>query len=146
MTISSISHDYINLFNFLSEDNIAGNILDCHNDINCDVGDPWQIEKNAVARIVLDGNALCTGALVNNTLSDRIPYFLTADHCIDNNAEANRSVFYFNYESPECDGGDGQTNHIVSGAQRRAFNGNSDFSLLELSSRVPTSFQPFFAG
>jgi len=147
--ISSISHDYANMFGYLNqikEDEFASSILDCHNDINCNVGNPWQIEKQAVARIVIDGEGLCTGGLINNTLSDRTPYFLTADHCIDNNNEANTSVFYFNYESPVCDGGDGQTNHIVSGAQRRAFNWHSDFSLLQLNARVPTSYQPFYAG
>jgi len=147
--ISSISHDYANMFGYLnqtSDDGYAGSILDCHNDINCPVGDPWQIEKGAVARIVIDGNELCTGALVNNTLLDGTPYFLTADHCIDNNSDAERSVFYFNYESPVCNGGDGQTNLIVSGARRRSFNANSDFSLLQLNARVPSSYQPFFAG
>ena len=147
--ISSISHDYSNMFGYLNqikEDCFAGNILECHNDINCNEGDFWQIEKRAVARIVIDGKALCTGALINNILSDKTPYFLTANHCIINNSNATKSVFYFNYESPECDGADGQTNHIVSGAQRRAFNPNSDFALLELNAPVPSSFQPFFAG
>jgi hypothetical protein len=147
--IVSISHDFGNMFGFLNqikEDDFAGNILNCHNDINCNVGNPWQIEKRAVARIVIDGEGLCSGALINNNLSDRTPYFLTANHCIDNNADANSSVFYFNYESPVCNGGDGQTHHVVSGSQRRAFNANSDFSLLQLNARVPSSYQAYFAG
>lgn len=147
--ISSISHDYANVYGYLDEvykDGFAGTILGCHNDINCNVGDPWQVEKRAVARIVIDGDGLCSGALVNNTLSDRTPYFLTANHCIDNNSDASKSVFYFNYESPTCGGGDGQTHHIVSGAQRRSFNANTDFSLLQLNARVPSSYQAFFAG
>lgn len=147
--ISSISHDYANMFgvlNQVNEDGFAKDILECHFDINCSEGDLWQIEKRAVARIVINGKGLCTGSLINNTLSNRTPYFLTANHCILNGDAAKKSVFYFNYESPECDGPDGQTNHIVSGAQRRSFNPNSDFALLQLNATVPSSYQPFFAG
>ncbi len=68
--ISSISHDFADIFgqlNEVSEDGFAQDILDCHNDINCDVGNLWQVEKRSVARIVIDGGSLCTGALINNT-------------------------------------------------------------------------------
>ena len=48
--------------------------------------------------IVVNGNGICTGALINNTCSDGTPYFLTADHCLGGSTGS--WAFRFNWESP----------------------------------------------
>jgi V8-like Glu-specific endopeptidase len=121
-----------------------GNSGACNNNVNCPVGADWQIEKRSVAMIVEGGNALCTGALVNNTAQDGTPYFLTANHCLGGNL--NNWVFYFNHESANCNGTTGPTNQSISGAVLRASNAGSDFALLELNSVPPASYNVQYAG
>ena len=100
-----------------------------------------------MARIVLDGSFLCSGALVNTTEPSGTPLFLTANHCYATVQEINASVFYFNYESQTCNkGDDGEINHIVEGAIPIASHPDTDFELIQLNARVPSSYRPFFAG
>jgi len=55
----------------------------CQVNINCSEGQNWQAEKNAVAMILVNGYRYCTGSLINTSTNDFIPYFLTADHCLN---------------------------------------------------------------
>lgn len=152
--IKSISHDFIGLSGILQPsltDKLSNKPdLDCHNDVLCPIGDDWQMEKRAIARMVvkIDKNtALATGALVNNSKFDKAALFITCNHCIPNNEAANKSVFYFNYESPSCSSGiDGQTWHTVSGASIISSNSNFDYILLKLNDNVPSSYQTYYAG
>ena len=85
----------------------------CQVDVNCPDGDDWQNEKKAVALIVY-GNRIGSGALVNTTNMEQQPYFLTANHNIVEdtithilpNAEGDSVltgyVFYWNYEKSGC--------------------------------------------
>lgn len=63
----------------------------------------WSAATNAVARItfVEDGNSyLCTGTLLNDTAQSNAPYFLTANHCVNNQATATTiNTFWFFYSS-----------------------------------------------
>ncbi len=151
--IKSISHDYIGaagiLYGNQEDDAEHDGVLDCHNDIICPIGTNWQLEGRSVARMVVDGKAFCTGALINNTNNDKRSYFLTAWHCMHtgDQPDPNETVFYFNYNSPTCNQGiDGSNYQVVSGAREVALNNATDFSLLDLNARVPTSYQPYFAG
>jgi len=122
-----------------------GNSGACNNNVNCPVGDDWQVEKKSVALIVSGGSAACTGALVNNTANDGHPYFLTANHCLGG---VGNWVFYFNHESATCNGNTGPTNQTVSGASTVSSNGGSDFGLLEINNgnSIPGAFNVEFAG
>lgn len=153
ITISSISHDFVGVTGLLyygqNEDNFQqGNTLDCHNDVICPIGANWQLEKRSVARMVVGAKAFCSGALINNTNNDKHSYFLTANHCYDDDEfSPEKTCFYFNYESPSCNQGqDGGNYQFVSGSSEVASNGATDFMLLNLNARVPSSFQPYFAG
>jgi len=118
----------------------------CNIDINC-VEDPaYQLVKNATVRIVFMGVERCSGTLLNNTLQDGRNYLLTAAHCIHTEDIANTAIFYFSYESPYCDGPDGNSVKSVSGATLRATSTNLDFSLLELLEPVPLLYHPYYAG
>ncbi|NJK87816.1 MAG: trypsin-like peptidase domain-containing protein [Bacteroidales bacterium] len=124
----------------------------CNVDINCINNQIIQQQKHGVVRIVYDGKERCTGTLINNTRENAHPYLLTANHCIPSQYYANTGIFFFNYESPECGGGDGGTSLSISGAKLIATSPcigricNLDFSLLELSENVPFYYHPYFTG
>ena len=120
---------------------------DCNVDINCVNDSAIQEVKYSVIRIVYDGVERCTGTLVNTTRMDGYPFILTAGHCIDNQTRANTALFYFDYESPVCNGPDGSTAFSISGSSLLATTDNKlDFSLLELSEPVPFYYHPYFSG
>ncbi len=56
------------------------------------------INKKAVALIVVNNSYWCSGSLVNNTSNDGTPYFLTANHCYSNPSQW---AFMFNWISPD---------------------------------------------
>ena len=122
----------------------------CEININCPIGDKWQIEKRSVCKLIIyhyAGDAeLCTGSLINNTANDSKPYVFTANHCIFDQSEADRMLFMFNYESPTCDGTTGQQNHVLTGANVRATLYDYDFTLLEMKQHPPMPFKPYYSG
>ncbi len=122
-----------------------GNSDPCNVNINCPSGANWQIEKRSVAVITQGGSGMCTGALVNNTANNGIPYFLTANHCTSGSALGSW-VFYFNHETATCAGTVAPTNQSISGSTLKANNAYSDFALLQLNSTPPASFNAHYAG
>lgn len=142
IVIGAINHDFLDFYNENNYDK-SGN---CNVDINCSEGDDWQTEKRSVCKIIIGGNGLCSGTLLNNTSLDGTPYFLTANHCISSQSVAEDCVFIFNYESPSCNGGDGSSEQSVSGATLRATRSASDFTLLEFSNKPLATYNPHYAG
>jgi len=121
----------------------------CNMDVICADTNVWGNEIRSVAR-VLNGGGLCSGTLVNNTLRDGTPYFLTANHC--NPQSMGSAVFRFNYNSPICgsqivsDSQTATTNDIINGSSFKARNPNSDFGLIELNSIPPSNYRVYYAG
>lgn len=144
--LGTLSHAFLPVY---SEKNISavglGTSQACEIDINCEEGDDWQTIKNSVCYIST-GSLLCTGALVNNTLYDGIPYILTAEHCINKEFRAQSSVFYFGYENSECGIVDARKAYSVSGSALISTGDSLDFSLLKLSSKPPKEFNVYYAG
>jgi len=118
----------------------------CNEDILCESNPMINKVKNSVVRIVFLGHERCTGSLVNTTQNKNVHYILTAGHCFKNEEEANTAVFYFQYESPVCDGPDGNSARSLSGATIRARSDDIDFALLELLEPVPFTYHPYYAG
>jgi len=128
---------------------------DCNYDVNCFVGTDFEAKKNlikkAVALLNLGNGHLCSASLMNNTLFDKKPYLLTANHCLENSDPSLWSV-RFNWMSPspicgtEEESLDIQSNFVMSGAQYRASNEKSDFALVELYSSIPPSWDVTFSG
>ena len=79
LKISRVAHGYKNTFPFISEENTR--VLGCYNDVDYDA--IWKDASEGVAQLLLNGEHLCTGALLNNTAQNFRPYILTAFHCID---------------------------------------------------------------
>ena len=115
----------------------------CNINVNCPEGATWATEKRSVALIIEGAFAICTGALVNNTLQDGTPYFLTANHCLGN---PNNWTYLFNHESASCTGSNGPTTDEISGGTLKASNSGSDVALVELSEVPPASFNVQYAG
>lgn len=143
-----------------------GDSGDCEININCSPeGDDWQDEKNASVRIlvVVSGfSGWCSGAMVNNVRQDCTPYMLTAMHCGMNffggfatEAEINQWVFYYNYESPDCEnpategtlGSQSVTGaSLVADSDDSGGNTGSDFALLELNNTPPDDYNVYYLG
>lgn len=117
----------------------------CEVDINCPEGKDWQNEKRSVAGIYF-GGYFCTGALINNARYDCTNYVLTANHCISNETNAKRAIFYWNYEWTGCADGDLLYGDYTSGATLKATNKKSDFTLLEIASQPKAEYRVFYSG
>ncbi len=120
-------------------------------DVNCPQGDKYRQEKNAVARYTFvndDDNLgyLCSGSLINNANNDGKPYFLTANHCISSDDEAESIVAYFNYEAESCGASAELSTHTLSGSSLIANTSASDATLLLFDNEPPASYAPYFPG
>ncbi len=144
LMIETLNHDFIGILdNKSSRYGFSGK---CNIDINCPVGEKWQTHKHSVARLITDGNQLCSGIFVNNTGNDGTPYLLTANHCVGDSTNAARTVFLLGYESPFCNGGDGKLDKTLSGAALLATQENLDFTLLRVAEEPPQSYYVWYAG
>jgi len=145
LTIGTVNHDFLDIYTIL-KDGRFGRSGDCNADIACYQEERWEDIKRAVLRILINGNVYCSGALINNTAENGIPYVYTANHCIGDAEDAQSSIFYFNYESPTCKGTDGSIDYSISSSVLRATSDKLDFSLVELSTSPGAEYQPYFAG
>lgn len=141
LEIRKATHGYKNPFSILG----WGESDFCEMNVNCPLGAPWQNEKRSIARIIDNGD-VCTGALVNNTLQDGKPYFLTANHCYS--ASSTTWVFSFNWEAPTCTTPSSPIpeNETISGSTLKARLSASDFCLFELSSKPPANYKVYYSG
>jgi|GEM_PF-4673248 len=145
LSIFRVVHAYRNVFGRGGSLDDFGESGSCNVNVICPAASAWQTEKRGVGMIIEDGYRICSGSLINNTSQDLTPYFLTANHCYS--TEATGWIFVFNYESSTCSPStDGPTTQTVVNATLRARWDTSDFCLMQLSSNVPTSYNPYFNG
>ena len=150
LTIGTVTHAYrelsTELFDQLKDLNDSG---DCNIDVNCPLGIGWQDQINSVGLTIVGGNHWCSGALINNTLEDGRPLFLTANHCLGNPANW---VFRFNWDSPNpscattTPSTDGPFNQTVFTGTLLASSSSSDFALVEINGEIPSSWPVYYAG
>lgn len=147
--VETVSHAYRNIFarvdHHTKEEQTARYSDGCY---LCMQDDAIADERRAVVKLVVqyeNSTKICTGTLVNNTANDNTPYILTAEHCISNQADADRTVFIFDFEDENCVR---QTNgdFMLHGAYYRASLFENDFSILELYDKPPLEFHPYYAG
>lgn len=145
--VETLSHAYRNIF--LSDHQRTGvngrYSDDCY---LCLQNGATAREARAVVKLVVqyeNSAKLCTGTLVNNTTGNHVPYVLTAQHCVSDQAEADRTVFIFGYDDEACSG---QTRYdlMLPGAYHRASLFENDFALLELYNKPSLEFHPWYAG
>ena len=138
-----------------------GDTESCYVNVNCADAEDWQDQKRAVVKYTYpSGNdiGICTGSLINNTALDKRNFFLSAQHCAQeaSNEELGQAIFYFNYESPDCENpadDDDLDDETVIGCVRIAASGpigplppnGSDFHLFEINP-IPGSYNVYYAG
>lgn len=93
--------------------------------------------KKAVAHLqfVKDGSSfICTGTLLNNSAQDGTPYLLTANHCLDTQAQASSLEAFWDFILSGCPGAAPNLNSLPrsSGGTLLATSSVSDFTLLRL--------------
>lgn len=142
VSITTVVHAYRNFFKDAGTFNESGY---CNNNVICPEADDWRDEINSVAMVLLgSGFRWCSGSMVNNTRQDLTPYFLTANHCLD---EPENFIVMFNYQSSTCSPStDGPTYMTLQGTTLLANNTTSDFALLLLDDDPPDSFNVYFNG
>lgn len=119
----------------------------CNVDVVCSEGDDWEAEINSVAVISTGGSTFCTGFMVNNTLNDKTPYFMTAKHCRISSSNASSLVTYWNFQKTTCAGRtNGKLNQFTTGSQFLAGSTKSDFTLVKLNSQPDDAFNVRYAG
>lgn len=150
LLIGAINHDYLNIFKVLEDDlktSRMGYSSACHPEMSCESDEQRLTNGQAVARLITDGTELCSGTLLNNTLYDGRPYFLTASHCLKGPNSHVASVYTFNYQVPHCqDNIEGSFLQTTSGSHIRARATDLDFVLLEMYEMPAPEYRPYWAG
>ncbi len=145
LNIGTIIHDYEDIMNYFS-DSEGSTREDCNTNVVCPDGVGYEDQINSTIRVSM-GGGLCSASIINNTLNDRTPYVLFADHCVSGSAAG--YVFLFNYQASTCTGTFASENQSVSGSSllvSEDLNSGPDFALLEMTSNIPDSYNPFYAG
>jgi lysyl endopeptidase len=112
----------------------------CNQDVSCNPD--YDATSRSVARIrfvVGGGSYICSGTLLNNQAGDQVPYFLTANHCIDSQSVASSLVTDWFYRSSFCNSGAvGPSATSRSGGAVLLYNAvSTDTSFLRLNSAPP---------
>ena len=114
----------------------------CNNDVMCYLA-TWNIESNAVARMLFTDagtSYYCTGTLLSDLdSSTSIPYFLSANHCIDNQPAASTLETYWFYRAAACNSTatSASATDLTGGATLLYNSASTDTSLLKLSTPPP---------
>lgn len=136
-----VTHGYRNAFDYAKAFGGAGA---CQINVVCPTGVGWENEIRSVCMLVSGGNGFCSGALVNNTANNGVPYILTANHCY---STPSSWVFWFNWQSPTCTNPSSSPSYnSISGATLNARTTTSDFCLVQMSSTPPSNFSVYYAG
>ena len=145
LNISNVAYGYKQLF---VEKTIGFGISgSCNINVLCPLGNGWDNERNSVALITnSDGSALCTGALLANTLNTNTPYLLTANHCYSASPGVSGWRFQFQAWSPSCTPSTNSSGVLFNGSTLRANYAPSDFALVELNSTPSVSSGITYSG
>ena len=143
----------------------------CQVDVACapeNIG--WSEQIDAVVHFTYtDPNYIyvCSASVINNTNQDCTPYILTAWHCGEPTANLNLSgyTWYWNYQKTSCQPNSNSSNpskgnQTMINGMVKATSGSgtlnnpptssqvagSDFTLIELNSSIPSSYNAYYAG
>jgi hypothetical protein len=164
LNISSVIHGYRightyqkGYFNEFQKINESG---DCNHDVDCPIGADFEAQKDllkkSVALLFMGNGYICSGALVNNTAEDKMPYFLSANHCYTDpdGADSDPASYSmrFNWISPNPVCGDvtesttSSFNTTSGGSELIARNAASDVMLVKLINDIPDNWDVTYAG
>lgn len=161
LKIGEVNHDFRGILR-ATEPRDPGQ--DCHPNLVCY---PEDIEPGSgVVGLIINGSTYCTGAMVNNSANDSIPYLLTATHCLNRDYSpsflsnrkydmvAGNIVAFFGYQSPVCDmkAGNGYgsmrgtVQMTMASADSVLILESHDISLLKFKEIPPVEYQPYYLG
>ena len=126
----------------------------CEVDVNCVEGDLWKDQTRGVVRLLFkeeNTSSYCSGSLLNNTSRNCNPFIYSAQHCVGNSTklDLSLSIAYFNYENSSCGSGVAFSDKTVLGLSllaSGAYDGGSDFSLMQLATKIPLEYQAYYNG
>lgn len=96
LTLTAYSHIFLSTTDLAKE-------MPCHLDISCETDEAVLQASSATAIILVGGDWFCSGQLVNNEQTASLePFFVTANHCICSQEEAENTEVYWDFRSPEC--------------------------------------------
>ncbi|MBS2213216.1 T9SS type A sorting domain-containing protein [Carboxylicivirga mesophila] len=152
LEVSAVNHDFLGVHKYLKRKSDFGDSGLCNINASCESICSDEIRRS-VCKIISDGVYLCSGTMLNSSVEEGNPLFLTAGHCTTNTSgvpfdyTAQTIIFFFNYESFSCEpvvnGVDAQT---VSGAELLAYVENMDFALLQMGETPKDNYRPYLAG
>ena len=121
----------------------------CHNDVSC--FPQWGALASAVSGIGTVGSGQgvwCTGQLLNISAKkpDFTPYWLTANHCLDDQGTASSAEFFWGYQTSTCGGPPPSLFSVPRsvGATLLSTHPISDYTLLLVEGALPDGL--FFSG
>jgi hypothetical protein len=141
LNLYRVTHGYRDGYGYIKDFGTSGA---CENNVNCPEAAGWENQVKSACMLVSGGSGFCSGAIVNNTNQDGIPYILTANHCY---SDPSSWVFWFNWQSPTCaNPGTSPAYNSISGATLKARNASSDFCLVQMNTTPPASYAVYYAG
>lgn len=103
LTVDKVVHNYVDLRSLPSTQGVAGS---CTLDVSCFT--QWLNTSFGVAGVGSvgdNGSFFCSGCLLADTVPDTaVPYFLTANHCVGTQSEADFAEIYWFYQTSTCNG------------------------------------------
>jgi len=143
-----VSHSLVptNELNHISVKRLVdiGTSLPCEIDVKC--VSPTAALTNAASAVAsitfskpTGGLFLCSGQVLNDSVSDNVPYFFTANHCIDSAAAAATIQSYWFFEATACGSNVVRPDYVVlsGGAKLLARSADWDWSLSRLNTFPP---------
>ena len=141
LNLYRVTHGYRDGFEYAKNFGTSGS---CNNNVTCPEAAGWENQVKSACMLVSGGSGFCSGAIVNNTSQDGIPYILTANHCY---SDPSSWVFWFNWQSPTCTNPSSSPPYdAISGATLKARNASSDFCLVQMNSTPPALYGVYYAG
>jgi hypothetical protein len=149
-TVDRLQHIYLDPVDKLAKETANKAAGPCHNDVAC--FPEWDGIARAVSGIgfVGDNSLFCTGQLLNVSAKtpDFTPYWLTANHCLSSQFEADFAEFFWLYQKATCGGAvPSIANSPRSrGATLVSTNTQSDYTLLLVEGALTVADQLSWAG
>lgn len=142
LAVPQLSHLMLTVQQALEKDaSDIGYSESCNLNLTCDI-DKLNAESSAVAKMIFSaggGNYLCTGTLLNGASGNGTPYFITANHCISTQEEANSLTTYWFFRAASCssNSANGGMKTLGGGAKLLKSDATYDTTLLQLNEQPP---------
>lgn len=145
LRIEAVSHLLVSLHTATDMSKALGSSGSCQIDVVCKtgaLGERFVSAKNAVARYTVQSGSRtlsCSGTLLNDTDDTTWKnWFISAQHCVGNQGEANTLRSFWRFETPTCRVDNAGPNiQVGGGAQLVYANSGADLALMRLHGSPP---------